>query len=169
MSSQTFTDEENLLYFLMSIHNPVLAEYRVIYITISAIMSIVMTFSNAFVLLLFYQERYKLKISHRFIISMALCDLINGSVYIPIMIYKYEAKITSDDTEICPKIATVLLAIFQTSLFVVTAASVDRFWAVVFPVHYRNKMTTKVANGEHFQAEIETFLMVFSSFYFFKQ
>lgn len=148
MPSQNFTDEEEQLFFLMSIHNPVLREYRVVYITISAIISIVMTLGNAFVLLLFYQERHKLKISHKFIISMAVSDFINGCVFMPIMIYKYEAKITSDDSNICPKIATVLLAIFQTSLFVVTTASIDRFWAVVFPVHYRNAMTPKVANGE---------------------
>lgn len=146
MFSENFTAEEEYLFYLMSIKNPVLEEYRVGYITISAFISIFMTISNAFVLLLFCQERHKLKVSHKFIISMAVCDFINGSIYIPIMIYKYAAEITSD-SDICPKISTILLAVFQTSLFVVTTASIDRFWAVVFPVNYRNKMTHKVANG----------------------
>lgn len=147
MTSVNFTAEEEHLFYLMSIENPVLAEYRVGYITVSAIISMFMTLSNAFVLILFYRERQRLKISHKFIISMALCDFINGSIYIPIMIYKYEAEITSDSS-ICPKISMILLAVFQTSLFVVTTASIDRFWAVVFPVHYRNNMTAKVSNGE---------------------
>lgn len=146
-SPRNLTETERHTLFLMSIHNPEIDRYRLAYLTTGIIMAILMSLGNAIVLLLFYQERATLKITHKFVVSMALCDIITGLIFMPAQLYKFEMKVAVYSDK-CPWILAVMVAIYQTSMYVLSASSVDRYWAIVHPMSYHVRATSKVANGE---------------------
>lgn len=144
---RNLTETEQHTLFLMSIDNPEIDNYRLAYLTIGIIMAIFMTVGNALVLLLFYQERSTLKITHKFVISMALCDIITGLIFMPLQLHKFDGKV-SVSSEKCPWILAIMVAIYQASMYVLSASSIDRYWAIVHPLGYHVRATGKVANGE---------------------
>lgn len=155
--SRNLTEIERHTLFLMSIHNPEIDRYRLAYLTIGVIMAILMSVGNAIVLLLFYQERSTLKITHKFVISMALCDIITGLIFMPIQLHKFDGKV-SVSSEKCPWILAIMVAIYQTSMYVLSASSIDRYWSIVHPLGYHVRATPKVTNGK-----LRSFSVVFFS------
>uniref|UniRef100_A0A336KFM9 CSON009340 protein n=1 Tax=Culicoides sonorensis TaxID=179676 RepID=A0A336KFM9_CULSO len=131
---------DNHTLFLMSIHNPEIDHYRLAYLVTGIIMAISMTLGNAFVLILFYQERSNLKNSHKFVISLALCDIITGFIFMLAQLYKFDMKVSVSNAT-CPWILAIMVAIYQTSMYVLTISSIDRYWAIVHPLHYRVNAT----------------------------
>ncbi|XP_063706153.1 adenosine receptor A3-like [Culicoides brevitarsis] len=143
--STTQSPLEKFIIGKVSIHNPEFDEMHDSFMALGIIMSIVIVLGNGLVLLLFYQERKSLKISHKYIISMAFCDLFMGLLSVPTQLYMMDNKVPASSKD-CPWIMGVITALVQTSLTVLVASSIDRYWAVKFPHHYRIKAQNWIAN-----------------------
>lgn len=148
-STTSAPNTSNWLTQKFSISNPELAALRPSFMALAITMSSVIILGNALVLLLFYQERRSLKIAHKYIISMAVCDLCMGLLSVPAQIYEMDKKVSVDSVN-CPWIVGVITSIVLTSLTVLVASSIDRYWAVRFPHHYRKKASNCVANRKYF-------------------
>lgn len=109
-------------------------------------LSIAIVFGNLFVLALFYQERKTHHISHKYIISMAVSDLMQGAFNGPLLIYcTYD--ITVGSTECFWSL--IVGTIFALSSFInIVATSIDRYWAIVHPFSYKAKATHRIAVGK---------------------
>lgn len=98
---------------------------------------------NAFVLALFWQERKYHTVSHKYIISMAISDLLQGLCSATIVTY-LSTGVKVGTTE-CLVAITVGSTAAVVSLIVILATSIDRYWAIVHPVSYKTKCTNGVA------------------------
>lgn len=112
-------------------------------IVFEIILSIAIVFGNLFVLALFYQERKSHHISHKYIISMAISDLMQGLFNGPIVIYCTHG-ITIGSRECFWSL--IVGTIFALSSFVnIVTTSIDRYWAIVHPFSYKAKATHRLA------------------------
>ncbi|CRL01067.1 CLUMA_CG014327, isoform A [Clunio marinus] len=84
--------------------------------------------------------------SNYHIMSVAVADLLIGTFGIPLGII---SRITGapHDLQLCLMFYSFILAIFSVSMFSLLAVSVDRFWAVYFPMdyHVRDPSIAKLA------------------------
>uniref|UniRef100_A0A336LC26 CSON003215 protein n=1 Tax=Culicoides sonorensis TaxID=179676 RepID=A0A336LC26_CULSO len=141
----TINEEVQNILHKIQVDNPDFDDLRPTFMALAILMSITIVLGNVIVLLLFYQERKSLKVAHRYIVSMAICDLLMGLLSVPTQIFMLDQKITASSHH-CPWIMGTITALVQTSLAVLVASSIDRYWAVKYPHHYRQKATPFVAN-----------------------
>lgn len=119
---------------------------RLVFTGINSFLAIITTIANIFVLILFFQQRKTLRKTHAFVVSLGIGDLLQGCVGIPLTIVLcFTAPLESAE---CVTICAVRLSICFTSLFNTVAASLERFWAVNYPIHYRTKATGGIIGGE---------------------
>lgn len=132
----------SLVYYEEALSN---ARTVVLVIELSLLCIIVM--GNSFVLALFWQERKYHNTSHKYIVSMAVSDLLQGVVNAPVIIYLNTGiKIGSDE---CLAALIIGSSAAIVSLIIIFATSVDRYWAIVHPVSYKTKSTATVANCKY--------------------
>lgn len=121
-----------------------LEDIKTTLMVIEAILGTFIVFGNSLVLYLFYQNRKWLKISHRYIISMAVSDLLQGLLNPGIHIYLAGGlKMTSKS---CTYVMVAASTNVLISLCVVFVTCIDRYWAIVHPVVYKTKVTPVIAN-----------------------
>lgn len=128
--------------------NTLLAEVRVPLVVCELLLAGVIVAGNLFVLVLFYQEikRKNHHLSHKYIISMAVSDFMQGAFNAPIICYlTFDIAVGSLDCLIALVFGT-LFAI--SSLTIILATTIDRYWAICHPFSYKANSTTKIANGK---------------------
>ncbi|XP_063706404.1 adenosine receptor A3-like [Culicoides brevitarsis] len=115
---------------------------RIIFVSINSVISVVTITANTFALILFYQQRRSLRKTHAFVVSLGIGDLLQGCVGIPLTIVLcITAPLGSFD---CVAICAVRLSICFVSLFNTVTASLERYWAVIHPIHYHTKATGRI-------------------------
>lgn len=113
---------------------------------------IILTFLGCvFALLLFYYERKHRKIAHNFVISLVLGDIIHGCIGCAICIRFCNGSKVGDST--CHIEHAILMATVYISLMNVLTTAIDRFWSILFPLHYYAKMSNKISYGKWFESQ----------------
>lgn len=115
------------------------------YFTVQAIFSAIIILNNSFVLLLFFYERKSIKPTHKYIISMVVNDLLTGILFIPTLCTFFEFELFYDP-QICFINSSMGFFMIINSLTTILIASVDRYWSIAFPVHYRKHVNDKICN-----------------------
>uniref|UniRef100_A0A336L0Y4 CSON014241 protein n=1 Tax=Culicoides sonorensis TaxID=179676 RepID=A0A336L0Y4_CULSO len=100
---------------------------------------------SSFVLYLFYKERSFIKIAHKYIISMSMNDLIVGFLCCSIAISFFRIEVYVND-KWCQINTAFTMFILYNSLITILIASIDRYWAIAFPIHHKTKVGEKVPN-----------------------
>lgn len=119
---------------------------RVTVITIEIVLVTLILIGNSFVLALFWQERKYHNTSHKYIISMAISDIVQGLCSAPVVAFlSTGVKIGSQECLIALIIGSAAAIV---SLIIIFITSLDRFWAIVYPVSYKTKSTAKTAKSE---------------------
>lgn len=101
---------------------------------------------NSFVLGLIAQERGPLtaKPSNIHIISMIISDIFQGLINVPTVMYLSNGVTVSHPN--CFPVIFVATTFAFTQIFIIMAMTLDRYWAIVHPLHYKKHMTpTKTA------------------------
>lgn len=116
--------------------------------SIEAVQGVFVVLSNLFVLGLFYQEGIRGRLSSLHIISLTVSDILQGVINVPAVIY-----LTLDLRVGQPSCFwTIWLASMSafTQIFIILTMTLDRYWAVVHPFHYRSNVTRKFTCGTFF-------------------
>lgn len=115
------------------------------YFTVQAIFSAIIILNNSFVLLLFFYERKSIKPTHKYIISMVVNELLTGILLIPILCTFFEFYLFTNE-KTCFITSTMGFFVIINSLNTILISSIDRYWSIAFPVHYRKYAKDTVCN-----------------------
>lgn len=98
---------------------------------------------NLLVFLVFYKRPVLLTISNRFILNLSICSSLNTVLVMPFMFGALIAEDWIFGAEWCKLTGFLMNAIFAASTLTLVAVSLDRYCAVVTPLHYQMRITKR--------------------------
>ena len=120
------------------------AEMNVPYAVVEVLTAVVAIIGNSLVIVVFVKNKPLRTVTNYFLISLATADLLVALIGIPM------ALATSVglpyDFHGCLFMNSCLLLLCTSSIFSLIAVTIDRFWAINFPLTYPHKMTRRNAN-----------------------
>lgn len=128
--------------------SPFGSEQYPIAIALNSVIAVFAVLMNLFIILLFVQQRKTLDISHKFVISMAFADLLEGLLGAPltaVMASGLKAGALS-----CLVTLTIKITIHMLTVFGVVMTTIDRFWAIIAPFNHRYYRTSTLAKSKFF-------------------
>lgn len=142
-NNESSSNQEPVLWFI-EVDNPTYKFHFTLNI-IQMICTVLIVLCNTIVLLLFYQERRSLmdRLSNLHIISMAFGDIVQGLVNWPAVIYMSFGMTLAHPW--CFELALVISTTSVMQIYVILAVTIDRYWAIVYPLHYKRNMTLRKA------------------------
>lgn len=116
--------------------------------TISEVLvAVVAVLGNALTITVFVVERKLRRRTNYYIVSLALADLLVGVFGIPFAILT--AIGLPRPLWACLFMLSTLLILCTVSIFCLLAVSVDRYWAILYPLRYSRVMTARIARREY--------------------
>nr|XP_002737207.1 PREDICTED: dopamine receptor 2-like [Saccoglossus kowalevskii] len=132
--------EDRDLIGSFSIQQPLLA-------IVLTLFAIVIVFGNSLVILAVYRERYLRTTTNCFIVSLAFSDLLIGLVVVPFaMINDTSGGYWVFGTLWCDLWHAIDVLASTASIMNLCVISLDRYWAVTYPMSYPTAMTKRVAS-----------------------
>lgn len=113
-------------------------ETSLAFVIINCIILVCTCIECLIVLALFSQETKHRKASHLFVISMCVADLVHVVLGCGVLIHMGFGLKLMDET--CHLEIAILLTSHVVSLVNTIICSIDRFFAVVYPLQYQSKM-----------------------------
>ncbi|XP_018355317.1 PREDICTED: adenosine receptor A2b-like isoform X1 [Trachymyrmex septentrionalis] len=121
------------------------AELNLPYTVCEILVAICAVFGNGLVIIVFGKERKLRRRTNYYIVSLATADLLVGLFAIPFAIL---ASIgLPKNLHACLFTVSVLVVLCTISIFCLVAVSVDRYWAILYPMGYSRTVRTKTAIG----------------------
>jgi len=114
----------------------------VLYTVFEATVAIVAAIGNLLVLVVFVQDKRLRKVTNFYIVSLAMADLLVSLVGIPSAILT-RMGLPRDSFHTCLTMLSLLIVFCTISILNLVAVSVDRFWAILFPLNYHSKMSSE--------------------------
>ncbi|XP_020299399.1 adenosine receptor A2b isoform X2 [Pseudomyrmex gracilis] len=121
------------------------AELNLPYTVCEVLVAICAVFGNGLVIIVFSKERKLRRRTNYYIVSLAAADLLVGLFAIPFAILASIGLPTN--LHACLFTVSVLVVLCTISIFCLVAVSVDRYWAILYPMGYSRTMRTKTAIG----------------------
>ncbi|XP_012272429.1 adenosine receptor A2b isoform X2 [Orussus abietinus] len=121
------------------------SELNLPYAVCEILVAICAVFGNGLVILVFSKERKLRRRTNYYIISLAAADLLVGLFAIPFAILASIGLPTN--LHACLFTVSVLVVLCTISIFCLVAVSVDRYWAILYPMGYSRTVRTKTAIG----------------------
>lgn len=123
------------------------APLNVPYTISEVLVAVVAVLGNALTITVFVVERKLRRRTNYYIVSLALADLLVGVFGIPFAI------LTSIGLPrplwACLFMLSTLLILCTVSIFCLLAVSIDRYWAILYPLRYSRVMTARIARREY--------------------
>lgn len=114
----------------------------VLYTVFEGIVALSAVVGNLLVLVVFMQDKRLRKVTNFYIASLALADFLVGLVGVPSALLT-RMGIPRHSFHGCLTMLSVLIVFCTISILNLVAVSVDRFWAILFPLNYHSKMSSK--------------------------
>lgn len=111
------------------------------YTTLEILVAIFAMVGNAMVIIVFYRERRLRRRTNYYIVSLALADLLVGLLGIPFAILASIGLPTNLYS--CLFTVSLLIVLCTISIFCLVAVSIDRYWAILYPLAYSRNIRTK--------------------------
>lgn len=124
-------------------------EINVFYTILEVLVSVVACVGNACVIIVFHRERRLRKRTNYYIVSLAIADFLVGLLGIPFAILASIGLPT--DLYACLFTISLLVVLCTISIFCLVAVSIDRYWAILYPLAYSRNVRTKTAIGMYKQ------------------
>ncbi|NP_001164684.1 adrenergic receptor-like protein [Saccoglossus kowalevskii] len=109
-------------------------------LSILTILSIPVIFGNLLVILAIYQQQSLRTITNYFIASLAIVDEMIGINSVPVLVVFHNLG-TVTETRICIFISIIMYHPFCTSILHLLAIDIDRYIAIIHPLHYHQWVT----------------------------
>lgn len=122
------------------------SELNVPYTVCEILVAICAVFGNGLVIIVFSKERKLRRRTNYYIVSLAAADLLVGLFAIPFAILASIGLPTN--LHACLFTVSVLVVLCTISIFCLVAVSIDRYWAILYPMGYSRTVRTKTAIGE---------------------
>lgn len=116
-------------------------ELNVPYTALEILVAFVAIVGNAMVIIVFHRERRLRRRTNYYIVSLALADLLVGLLGIPFAILASIGLPTNLYS--CLFTVSLLIVLCTISIFCLVAVSIDRYWAILYPLAYSRNIRTK--------------------------
>ncbi|XP_023163605.2 uncharacterized protein LOC111594513 isoform X2 [Drosophila hydei] len=118
-------------------------ELNVPYTVFEVLVAIISIIGNLMVIIVFRRERKLRRRTNYYIVSLAMADFLVGSLGVPFAIL---ASIgLPKNLYACLFTVSLLVVLCTTSIFCLVAVSVDRYWAILYPMAYSRNVRTRTA------------------------
>lgn len=132
------------------------AELNYYYAALELTVALLACVGNAAVITVFYRERRLRKRTNYYIVSLAMADFLVGLLGIPFAVLASVGL--PRNLYGCLLTLSTLVVLCTISIFCLVAVSVDRYWAILYPLAYSRNVRTKTAIGEYFQKSHHTII-----------
>lgn len=122
-------------------------DLNISYTVVELLVAVVACVGNALVIAVFHRERRLRKRTNYYIVSLAMADFLVGLLGIPFAIMASIGLPTN--LHACLFTVSLLVVLCTISIFCLVAVSIDRYWAILYPLAYSRNVTTKIAIGEY--------------------
>lgn len=123
-------------------------DLNVPYMVFEILVAIFAVVGNLMVIVVFQRERKLRRRTNYYIVSLAIADFLVGSLGVPFAIL---ASIgLPRDLYTCLFTVSLLVVLCTISIFCLVAVSVDRYWAILYPMAYSRNVRTRTAIGEYY-------------------
>jgi len=121
-------------------------ELDIPYTVFEVLVAIFSIIGNLMVIIVFRRERKLRRRTNYYIVSLAMADFLVGSLGIPFAIL---ASIgLPKNLHACLFTVSLLVVLCTISIFCLVAVSVDRYWAILYPMAYSRNVRTRTAIGK---------------------
>lgn len=121
-------------------------ELNIPYTVFEVLVAIFSIIGNLMVIIVFRRERKLRRRTNYYIVSLAMADFLVGSLGVPFAIL---ASIgLPRNLHACLFTVSLLVVLCTISIFCLVAVSVDRYWAILYPMAYSRNVRTRTAIGE---------------------
>lgn len=121
-------------------------ELNIPYTVLEILVAVMAIVGNAMVICVFQRERRLRRRTNYYIVSLALADLLVGMLGIPFAILASVGL--PKNLYACLFTVSLLVVLCTISIFCLVAVSVDRYWAILYPLAYSKNVRTKTAIGK---------------------
>lgn len=121
-------------------------ELNLYYAVCEIFVATVAVIGNSLVIFVFKKERRLRRRTNYYIVSLAAADLLVGLLGIPFAILSSVGL--PYNLHACLFTVSLLIVLCTISIFCLVAVSVDRYWAILYPMGYSRNVRTKTALGE---------------------
>lgn len=122
-------------------------EAPVLYTSVEASVAFLATTGNLAVLVCFARERrLRRRLTNYYILSLAVADLLVGSLAIPFAVLT-RAGLPHDSPLACVAMLSFIVVLCTVSILHLVAVSVDRYWAILYPLAYQRLASEGVVVG----------------------
>lgn len=125
---------------------PVAAKLNYYYAALELTVALLACVGNAAVITVFCRERRLRKRTNYYIVSLAMADFLVGLLGIPFAVLASVGL--PRNLYGCLLTLSTLVVSCTISIFCLVAVSVDRYWAILYPLAYSRNVRTKTAIGE---------------------
>lgn len=122
-------------------------ELNIPYTVFEILVAIVSIIGNLMVIIVFRRERKLRRRTNYYIVSLAMADFLVGSLGVPFAVL---ASIgLPKNLHACLFTVSLLVVLCTISIFCLVAVSVDRYWAILYPMAYSRNVRTRTAIGKY--------------------
>lgn len=135
-------------YIVDSIHNTngtVSLRLPLGYTIVEIAVAILAFFGNLLAIIVFIQDRRLRKVTNFYIVSLSLADLLVGLVGVPSAI-STRIGLPRDAFTGCLTMLSLLVVLCTISILNLVAVSLDRLWAILYPLNYHSRMSSESIN-----------------------
>lgn len=113
------------------------------YSAVEIVVAVLSVIGNLLVIVVFYRYQVLRTITNYYVISLAVADLLVGLVGIPSALFT--AVGLPHNFHACLFMTSVLMLLCTGSIFSLVGVTIDRFWAIFYPLTYHGGMTHRRA------------------------
>lgn len=121
-------------------------ELNLYYAVCEIFVAVLAVVGNFIVIYVFKKERRLRRRTNYYIVSLAVADLLVGLLGIPFAILSSVGL--PYNLHACLFTVSLLIVLCTISIFCLVAVSVDRYWAILYPMGYSRNVRTKTALGK---------------------
>ncbi|RWS21941.1 7 transmembrane receptor (rhodopsin family)-like protein 2 [Leptotrombidium deliense] len=118
-----------------------IGDLPVAYTVVEAIVAVISAFGNLLTIIVFIQDKKLRKVTNFYIVSLAVADLLVGVFGIPSAIFT-RIGVPRNAFHVCLSMLSFLLVLCTVSILNLVAVSLDRFWAILYPLNYHRRMSS---------------------------